>query len=105
MVAKVTKPGLDDRFAVYLGDGLYLSAYGRYTTDNSENYCNGSKRADAVVHTTTGHLSDALAESRPLAVAALHAARRAGLRAWLVQHPFCARAPASMAGRGLGALQ
>ena len=65
---------LSARFAVYCGAGVYVRAV---SLDRQTNL--------PVVE--TGALHGALPVSRRVAVGALHAARRAGLSAWLVQHP------------------
>lgn len=61
-----------NRFAVYCGSGVYVKAV---SFDNNQ----------SIVE--TGPLSDALMASRRVAIGAVHSARRAGLAAWLVQHP------------------
>lgn len=63
------------RFAVYCGGGVYVRGV---SLENNR----------SVVE--TGPLSGALCASRGVAVGALHTARRAGLNAWLVQHPAAA---------------
>lgn len=65
----------DNRFAVYCGGGVYV---------------NGVSLQNKQTVIETGPLSGALNASRRVAVGALHAARRAGLNAWLVQHPAAA---------------
>jgi hypothetical protein len=61
-----------NRFAVYCGAGVYVAAV-------------GLQNNQTVIE--TGPMSGALCAARREAIAALHVARRAGLRAWLVQHP------------------
>ena len=65
-----SKPHAGPRFAVYLGDGLYLRSLAR-TPDGRVSV--GRDRARRY--------------TRDAAVAALHAVRRAGRGAWLVPHP------------------
>lgn len=62
----------ENRFAVYCGGGVYVHAV--------EHFPNQS-----IIQ--TGPVAGALAASRRVAIGALHSARRAGLGAWLVQHP------------------
>lgn len=65
---------LSARFAVYCGAGVYVQAVSLDTQTK-------------LPVIDTGSVHGALCASRRVAVGALHAARRAGLRAWLVQHP------------------
>lgn len=60
------------RFAVYCGAGVYVKGV---ALENNQ----------SVIE--TGPLACALSAPRGVAVGALHTARRAGLNAWLVQHP------------------
>jgi|GEM_PF-6384675 len=73
----LVEPEPDNRFAVYCGDGVYVQSV------------NTAKHYEFV---NTGPLDGAFAVSRRIAIAALHTARRAGLNAWLVQHPETAGA-------------
>lgn len=66
----------DNRFAIYCGAGVYVSSVSAHGAPN---------KTFSFVH--TGPLDRALAASRRVAIGALHEARRAGLNAWLVQHP------------------
>ena len=61
-----------NRFAVYCGAGVYVAGV------NLQNN-------QTVIE--TGPLACALLASRRVAIGAVHTARRAGLSAWLVQHP------------------
>lgn len=61
-----------NRFAIYCGAGVYVAGV---NLQNNQNIVE------------TGGLATALMASRRVAVGALHTARRAGLTAWLVQHP------------------
>lgn len=63
------------RFAVYCGAGVYVKGVA---------FENNQKIIE------TGPLSGALCASKRVAIGALHTARRAGLNAWLVQHPAAA---------------
>lgn len=65
---------LPSRFAIYCGSGVYVQSVKLDT-------------ATKLPVIDTGSVHGALCASRRVAVGALHAARRAGLRAWLVQHP------------------
>lgn len=73
-----------NRFAIYCGAGLYV---------------HGVSLSDTIKTISTGPLEGAMGAPRRVAIGALHAARRAGLRAWLVQHP--ARAIGCNYGAGL----
>lgn len=61
-----------NRFAVYCGAGVYIKAVKH---DGHQSIIE------------TGPLSIALSASRSVAIGAVHSARRAGLHAWMVQHP------------------
>lgn len=63
---------LEKAFAVYCGAGVYVQAV---THSNNHGFIQ------------TGPQCGALAVSRRVAIGALHAARGAGLNAWLVRHP------------------
>ena len=65
---------LSARFAVYCGGGVYVQSV---TLDQST----------LLPVICTGAAHGALCASRRVAIGALHAARKAGLNAWLVQHP------------------
>ena len=65
---------LSARFAVYCGGGVYVQSV---TLDQST----------LLPVVCTGAVHGALCASRRVAIGALHAARKAGLNAWLVQHP------------------
>lgn len=65
---------LSTRFAVYCGSGVFVHAV-------------SLDLETKLPVIETGSMSGAMCVSRRVAVGALHAARRAGLRAWLVQHP------------------
>ena len=76
-----------ERFAIYAGAGIYLSCHsvsggkaGSYSTVHFD----GEERAAEL--------------DRHEAVKACHAARRAGVPAWLVQHPDTAAINRRMAG-------
>lgn len=64
-----------NRFAVYCGGGVYVAGV-------------SLQNKQTVIE--TGPLSGALCASRRVAIGALHTARKAGLNAWLVQHPAAA---------------
>lgn len=65
---------LSARFAVYCGGGVYVQSV---TLDQST----------LLPVICTGAVNGALCASRRVAIGALHAARKAGLNAWLVRHP------------------
>lgn len=74
------------RFAVYCGGGVYV---------------HGVSLSDSIKTISTGPLEGAMGAPRRVAIGAMHAARGAGLRAWLVQHP--ARAIGCNYGAGVAA--
>lgn len=70
-----------ERFAVYAGDGAYLSGLGAF---------NDGRSASRFVQ--FAGLDKCLNMARAEAVAACHAARRAGVAAWIVRNPATALA-------------
>jgi len=59
------------RFLIYCGGGVYVKAVSLANNQSS---------------VETGPIDRAMTVPRGVAIGALHAARRAGLRAWLIQH-------------------
>lgn len=65
-----------EQFAVYAGDGVYLSAVAV-----------GNIRGDSIEAISFAGPERSVSLARCEAVAACHVARRAGVPAWVVRHP------------------